>query len=168
MRLERSRSPNQRIVLSQREQGWRKRIPLFTPLALAHFPEAPRVVPPARRRAGQRRRALARPPAVLSKKPCERYSRTHEHAGLASSRCRCHCRTASGGFPRAFFFSRLFPQQLCPFLEGGLGTQAVFSEASFFTCKRCFYGGRHPHMQGPTGQAGGTHPGHPGRPLTSH
>ena len=47
MRLERSRSPNQRIVLSQREQGWRKRIPLFTPLALAHFPEAPRIVPPA-------------------------------------------------------------------------------------------------------------------------
>ena len=29
MRLERSRSPNQRIVLSQCEQGWRKRIPLF-------------------------------------------------------------------------------------------------------------------------------------------
>ena len=47
MRLERSRSPNQRIVLSQRQQGWRKRIPLFTPLALAHFPEAPRIVPPA-------------------------------------------------------------------------------------------------------------------------
>ena len=70
------------------------------------------------------------------------------------------------------FLGAPFAAAALSIFRGGLGTraaQAIFSEASFLTCKRCFFnGGQHPHMQGPTGQAGGTHPGHPGRPPTSH
>ena len=56
-----------------------------------------------------------------------------------------------------FSASRLFPQRLCPFFGGGLGTraaQAVFSEASFLTCKRCFYGGQHRASCKAMGRAG--------------
>ena len=100
MRLERSRSPNQRIALSQREQGWRKRIPLFTPLALAHFPEAPRIVPPAVRG----RLPVEEPDKGderwrLSDKPCEIYSRTHSALVSGRSSNSVRSRAASASMP---------------------------------------------------------------------